>query len=159
MKIKTIIIILALSLQANASVRGDVLRAIQSDHVAKFLNSAWSDAEQVSKEYGVPMGLLLAQACLESKYGQSRLAREENNFMGIRYNHKYATFTSRLECFRAYGRVLSQSCYKKLPMTSLNICLYLLEHCVYHQSKTYSKKIRWIYYRFGLDKCDDWKSK
>ena len=154
----TIIIILALSLHAEATVRGDVLRAIDNDHVSKFLNAAWNDAEQVSKEFNIPMGLLLAQACLESKYGQSRLAVEENNFMGIKYNHKYATFKSRLECFRAYGRVLNQSCYKELEATSLNLWLYNLEHCKYHLSKTYSKKIRWIYYKFKLNLCDNWKN-
>ena len=154
MKLTTILLLL--TFQLFATTRGDVLRAIKSDHVSIFLNAAWDDAEQVSKEFNIPMGLLLAQACLESKYGQSRLARKENNFMGIKYNHKYATFSSRLECFRAYGRVLNQSCYKELKATSLNLWLYNLEHCHYHLSKTYSKKIRWIYKKYGLGKCDDW---
>lgn len=155
---KTLLLILALfaTQELGATTRGDILNNIQSDRVSKFINSIWDDAEQASKEFNIPLGLLIAQACLESKYGQSRLAREENNFMGIKYNHKFATFTSRIECFRAYGRVLNQSCYKELKATSLNLWLYNLEFCHYHLSKTYSKKIRWIYYKFKLDECDKW---
>jgi len=152
----TIIIILALSLQANATVRGDVLRAIDNNHVAKYFNSIWSDAEIVAKETGLPQGLLMAMSALESGFGRSRLAKKQNNYLGIKYEGVYATFRSRLECFRAWAKVLNQDCYKDLPMTSLNICLYLLESCVYHQSKTYSNKIRSIYYKYDLSKCDKW---
>jgi len=152
----TIIIILTLSLQANATVRGDVLRAIDNDHVAKFLNACWSDAEQVSKEFDIPIGLLLALSAAKSDFGRSRLAKENNNYFKIKYEGGYAAFGIRLECFRVLARTLSQGCYKELPMTSLNICLYLLESCGYRLSKAYSRKIRSIYYRFGLDRCDNW---
>ena len=153
---KIIAILLILSYSAQASVRGDILLGIESKRVSKFFNRIWSDAEQVSKEYNIPMGLLLAQAALESKYGQSRLALEQNNYLGIKYNHKYATFSSRLECFRAYGRVLNQGCYIELPATSLNLWLYNLESCHYHLSEDYSDKIRWIYTKYGFNKLKEW---
>lgn len=160
---KILILILALSLQANASVRGDVLKGIESDRVSKFFNSIWSDAEIVSKETGLPQSLLMAMAALESGYGSSNICISKNNYLGIKSTKKvngkrpYRTFKNRLECFRCWGKILQRKCYQELPMTSLNICLYLLESCHYHQSKNYSNKIRWIYYKFGLDKLEDFK--
>jgi len=158
---KTIIIIIITSLlistQCHASVRGDILKGINSDHVSKFFNSIWNDAEAVSKEFDLPQGLLMAMAALESGYGRSRLAKENNNYLGIKYNGVYAEFSSRLECFKAWAKVLNQTCYKELEFKTLNGWLYQLEHCHYHLSKTYSNKIRWIYYKYDLDKLETWK--
>ncbi len=41
-------------------------------------------AQEVSKSHGVRTSLLLAQAALESNWGQSQLARESNNYFGIK---------------------------------------------------------------------------
>ncbi len=41
-------------------------------------------AQEVSKTHGVRTSLLLAQAALESNWGQSQLARESNNYFGIK---------------------------------------------------------------------------
>lgn len=156
---KTIILILLLSLQAQASLRGDILKAIESDRVSKYFNSIWNDCETVAKESGLPQGLLMAMSALESGYGSSRLAKEQNNYLGIKYEGVYATFKSRLECFRAWAKVLNQTCYKSLEFNTLNGWLYQLEYCHYHLSKTYSNKIRWIYYKFGLDKLETFRKK
>lgn len=159
MKMKKLLFTLTITfiaLNTGASTRGDILRGIDNDKVSKFINSVWDDAQTVAHEYNIPMGLLIAQSALESGWGKSSICKTKNNFLGIRYNHEYATFESRLECFRAYGRVLSQNCYKEIPMSSLNVCLYLLESCHYHQSENYSNKIRSIYYKYNLSKCDKW---
>ena len=153
-KLLTIILILA-TFQTFASVRGDVLRNIQNDKVSKFINSIWVDTKYIAEKYELPQGLLISMACLESGYGSSRLAKEQNNLLGIKYNHKYATFYTRLDCFEAWAKVLNQECYKELEFNTIGGWLYQLDYCGYHQSETYSKKIKWIYYKFGLDKCDD----
>lgn len=152
MKIITIILLLGTQLQA--STRGDILKAIDSDHVSKYFNSIWSDAETVAKETGLPQGLLMAMSALESGFGRSRLAKEQNNHLGIKRNGEYRTFKSRLECFRAWAKVLNQRCYKEIEFKTLNGWLYQLEYCHYHLSKTYSNKIRSIYYKYGLDKLE-----
>ena len=159
---KTILLILILASQLQASTRGDVLKAIESDRVSKFINSVWDDSKAISNKYKLPQGLLIAMACLESGYGESSICKEKNNFLGIKSTKKvnskrpYRTFKTRLECFDYWGKILTRPCYKELPMTSLNICLYLLDSCGYHQSDNYSNKIRWIYKKYGLSKCDNW---
>jgi len=101
----------------------------------------------------------MAMSALESGFGRSRLAKKQNNYLGIKYEGVYATFRSRLECFRAWAKVLNQDCYKDLEFRTLNGWLYQLEFCHYHLSKTYSNKIRSIYYRYGLDALEGWKNK
>ena len=41
-------------------------------------------AQEVSKSHGVRTSLLLAQAALESNWGESQLAQESNNYFGIK---------------------------------------------------------------------------
>lgn len=41
-------------------------------------------AQEVSQSHGVRTSLLLAQAALESNWGQSQLAQESNNYFGIK---------------------------------------------------------------------------
>ena len=161
MKLTTILLLL--TFQLFATTRGDVLRAIKSDHVSIFINSVWDDADSIARKYNLPQGLLISMAALESGWGRSKICKEKNNYLGIKSTKKvngkrpYRTFKTRLECFDYWGKILTRPCYQELPMTSLNICLYLLESCGYHQSENYSNKIRWIYKRYKLNLCDDWK--
>ncbi|MEN6619209.1 MAG: glucosaminidase domain-containing protein [Rikenellaceae bacterium] len=62
------------------------------------------------KTHGIPASIILAQACLESNNGNSRLAKEANNHFGIKcHNWNGATILhddeTRNECFRKYERV------------------------------------------------------
>lgn len=62
------------------------------------------------KSHGIPASIILAQACLESNNGNSRLAKEANNHFGIKCNNwNGATILhdddSRNECFRKYEKV------------------------------------------------------
>lgn len=50
----------------------------------EFLLKLSPYAQEVSKSHGVRTSLLLAQAALESNWGQSQLARESNNYFGIK---------------------------------------------------------------------------
>lgn len=135
--------------------RGTILKNIKSNHVSKFINLVWDDAETVSKESGLPMGLLISMAALESGWGRSKVCKEKNNYLGIKYKGQYRTFKSRLECFRKWSKVLCQSCYKEIPADSINLWLYALDYCGYHQSDTYDNKIRSIYYKYKLNECDN----
>ena len=156
---KTLLIILAIfaTQDHKEPLRAELLLSIDSDKKSKFFNLVWDDAKTVCDKTGLPMYLLLAQAALESGWGTSRFAKEQNNYLGIKYNHKYATFKTRLECFEAWSRVLQQSCYKELKVATLNGWLYQLDHCGYHQSENYSNKIRSIYHANNLDIVDSWE--
>lgn len=60
------------------------------------------------KSHGIPASIILAQACLESGNGNSRLAREANNHFGIKcHNWNGETIIhdddEKNECFRKYS--------------------------------------------------------
>lgn len=50
----------------------------------EFLEQLTPYAQEVSKSHGIRPSLLVAQAALESNWGQSQLAQESNNFFGIK---------------------------------------------------------------------------
>ena len=60
-------------------------------------------------EYGIPASITLAQACLESGDGRSRLAKEGNNHFGIKCHNDwegkkiYHDDDAKGECFRVYA--------------------------------------------------------
>lgn len=136
------------------SVRGTILKGIQNDKVSIFINSIWDESEQVSKNNNIPQGLIIAICGLESGWGKSKIAKEQNNIAGIRIGGVYCSYENHLECIEHLGRTLSQSCYKELDLTSLNLWLYALESCYYHNTKDYSKIIRKIYYGNNLNLLD-----
>jgi len=155
MKLK---LLLALTLMSFTNGnRGELLCSIENKKVSIFINSIYQDAETVCKESGLPMGLLIAQACLESGYRTSTVSLEKCNLLGLRRNHEYIEYPNQLECFRHWSRTLQKDCYKEIECTSLNLWLYQLRACGYHQSKNYSKKIRAIYYKYNLDILDNFK--
>jgi hypothetical protein len=49
-----------------------------------FIEKVGAAARQASKSTGIPASVTVAQAILESSWGQSRLAREANNYFGIK---------------------------------------------------------------------------
>ena len=62
-------------------------------------------------KYGIPASIILAQACLESSNGNSRLATKANNHFGIKCGNNWRGKTishkdgSKKDCFRRYNRV------------------------------------------------------
>lgn len=73
-------------------------------YIEKYSNLA---IEQM-KQYGIPASIILAQACLESGNGNSRLAVKANNHFGIKCNNWngkriYHNDDQKGECFRKYN--------------------------------------------------------
>lgn len=69
-------------------------------------------AQESERKYGVPASVTLAQYALESGYGKSALARNRNNYFGMRNGSKgWQTFDSKADSFDAHGRLLSGSLY------------------------------------------------
>ena len=50
----------------------------------EFLATATAAAQKASATSGLPFEITVAQAALESNFGQSRLSREGNNYFGIK---------------------------------------------------------------------------
>src|SRR3954451_20632699 len=55
-----------------------------------FLQAAKEAARSSSSVSGLPAGITVAQAALESAWGQSRLSREAFNYFGIKAHGKHA---------------------------------------------------------------------
>lgn len=123
---------------------------IQNNKVAYFINHILEDAQRVSKEKDIPLELILAQCCLESGYGTSRLSIQQCNYLGIRPGGKYATYQGISECLDHYGRVLCQPCYENLQPKSLDEWIDALECCHYASSTEYRSKLKWIIHKFKL---------
>ena len=97
----------------------------------EFLRTATEAAQAVSAASGLPAGITIAQAALESAWGQSRLSREAFNFFGIKAHAKhpviempttearngvlekttakFARYGSMFECFADRDRLISSS--------------------------------------------------
>lgn len=97
-----------------------------------FLQNTVLAAQQAQREAGIPTCITLAQAILESRWGQSQLVRQANNFFGIKASDsatpeqyiefeteeyvkgrpekvsaKFARYPSPIDSFRAHARLLS----------------------------------------------------
>src|SRR3954454_12952963 len=94
-----------------------------------FLQAAKEAARSSSSVSGLPAGITVAQAALESAWGQSRLSREGFNYFGIKAhgNHaviemtttevrngvkekiiaKFARYESMADCFADRDRLIS----------------------------------------------------
>lgn len=104
---------------------------------ASFINAAGPAAQQVHKEYNIPASVVIGQAADESRYGQSKLSTEDNNYFGFKCLSKdnprpgpaigckwltnskgadgayYRVYASITDSFRDYGRLVTSSLYSK----------------------------------------------
>lgn len=58
-----------------------------TEQQSNFLKFAIPLAQAAARRWGVPASITVAQAILESAWGQSQLAREANNFFGVKAAH------------------------------------------------------------------------
>ena len=101
-KLYTILLLAAIVTSNFAHAQNNV----RQEYIRKYRDLA---VEQMDK-YGIPASITLAQACLESANGTSRLAVKANNHFGIKckeWNGKkiYHNDDERGECFRKYRNV------------------------------------------------------
>lgn len=155
MKATLILILLFFTIQTGATTgRGYILCSIKKDHVSKYINSIWDDAEWCSKKYKIPLALIIAQLSLESGYGRSFNARNLNNHLGIRPEGKYSSFASVRDCLDMYGRILTTgSCYMDFQPHNLQEWIEAVSYpcCTWATSRKYTKKINWIINKYNLN--------
>ena len=98
---------------------------------AEFVQKAYAAAAESSRTSGMPPMVAVAQAALESSWGQSRLSRQANNYFGIKafgahnciemtteeckdgrrvaVKAAFATYHSMIDCFRCHDSILASS--------------------------------------------------
>lgn len=88
-------------------------------------------AHEVRQKYGVPESVTLGQAIYESSLGKSNIARQANNWFGMKgtgtvgsYNG-WQKFNSVHESFLAYGKLLSKDRYTKYTNNAKTSAEYL----------------------------------
>ena len=131
--------------------RKDILLSINRDNVSIFINGIWTEAEEVCRKNNLPLALLIAQSCLESGFGRSNIAKTKCNFLGIKRNGEYRTFANERECFEAWSKVMSQSCYDGESPSNLEEWIEALKTCKYAESKKYRRKVRSIIKSYRLN--------
>jgi flagellum-specific peptidoglycan hydrolase FlgJ len=135
----------------------------------EYINAYYKNAIQLQKKYKIPASIVLAQALLESKAGQSFLALAGNNHFGLkctdwqglcinkdddRKNDCFRKYLSVSASFEDYSRFLSERIYYK-PLFKLKITDYKawakgLMQCGYATDPQYATKLIQIIERYQL---------
>jgi len=125
-------------------------------------------------QYGIPASIKIAQALIESRSGQSKLARKNNNFFGIKCfskkcakghctnayddHHKdfFRKFSSPVDSWKAHSRLLSQGRYKPLHNYKLDYKKWAegLKKVGYATDKNYARKLISVIKKYKLNKLD-----
>lgn len=125
------------------------------------------------KKYGIPASITLAQGIIESRSGNSTLAKVANNHFGIKCfakRHKaccvksyddsnadsFVIFGSPEAAFKAHSQFLQKDRYKRLKKYGRNYAqwAYGLKACGYATDKTYGPKLISIIKRHNLARFD-----
>jgi uncharacterized FlgJ-related protein len=149
--------------------------------VKSYINKYSSIAQDESKRSGIPASIILAQAILESEFGNSKLCERSNNHFGIKWKKasdgdfvysldddydskgrhiasKFRKYTSAESSFKNHSDFLmTRNHYKplfKYSRTNYEDWAYGLRECGYSTEKTYGAKLIEIIHRFDLYKFD-----
>ncbi len=119
------------------------------------MKNAIEKVKRENPEYRViPTNLPIAQAILESGWGTSRLARENNNFLGLKRKNKNAKFNSLEEGFAYYfDNLLNHYAYEDFREAIKRkekpyILISYLDS--YAENPRYEKKIKQIIQQYSL---------
>lgn len=140
-------------------------------YIARFS----STAKEEMRKYGIPASISLAQGLIESRAGDSKLARSNNNHFGIKCfsrsckkghcsnftddTHKdfFRKFGSPWESWRAHSRILANGRYAKLKRYGRDYRQWAhgLKAAGYATDRTYAEKLIGIIERYELYQYDN----
>jgi flagellum-specific peptidoglycan hydrolase FlgJ len=144
----------------------------------EFLDAAIAAARESSRTSGLPAGVTVAQAALESAWGKSGLSRQANNYFGIKAHGdhpfvemattevsngvaartaaRFAKYQSMVECFSDRDRlILKMECYAEARARANdpeNFIRALAKH--WATDPNYSEKLLSVYRANGLADLD-----
>ena len=147
-----------------------------SDYKAEFFEKYAAAAIEEQKRYGIPASVTLAQMAVESGYGESSLARQDNNYFGIKasdkwikagkpwsyhhddhYNDKFCTFASPLDSLEYHSKVLMADRYKAYLQYASDDHTHWIEGIKkggYATDPRYVATIEGVIRKYGLDRYD-----
>lgn len=119
-------------------------------------------ANQIQAKYGIPSSLTLAQLILESAWGTSNLARNANNYFGMKgtgtagsYNG-WQRYNSMAESFEAYAKNLTSGKYYNvsgLSSTDFNGWIDRIAE-TYAPNQNYAAKVKQLAASYNLTQYD-----
>lgn len=140
-----------------------------------YINKYLKFAEEEREVAGIPIAIKLAQAMIESAYGESELAKGSNNHFGITCKRNWTgykyTYTPELGgksiCFRKYSSVreaykdhsavlgrVNYAQVRKLPATDYKGWAYGIKAGGYAEDKDYANKLIGLIERLNLSRFD-----
>ena len=147
-----------------------------SDYKSDFFAKYASAAIEEQKRYGIPASVTLAQMAVESGFGRSSLAREDNNYFGIkvssswlkagkpwsyhsddRKDDRFCRFTSALDSMEYHSKILMNNRYRscrQYASTDHYNWIKGIKSGGYATDPNYVSTIEGVIKRYGLDKYD-----
>ena len=146
-------------------------------NIANFFNSIATAAQQASRRYNLYPSLMMAQAALESGYGDSTLTKNAHNLFGVKYSgqgsyvtmptieyyngHKYSVaakfqaYSSYYDSLERYAQLIANSFYNSNRTHSANVAtaaknLYHGKYGSYATDPQYADKIINMINLYGL---------
>lgn len=161
-----------------ASFQSDLAPAsiamIKDKKASAFIKKYAPTAVSEMKQFNVPASIKMAQAIIESRAGQSRLAVQSNNFFGIKCKAKclgctcknyaddgaydmFRVFQSPMESWREHSELLQIERYKKLQRFGKDYRQWAvgLKKAGYATDKNYDKKLIDVIEKYQLYKLDN----
>lgn len=77
-----------------------------TDWQNSFIQQYLPYAQQASTQTGLPVDFILGQSALESNWGQSNLAQNQNNFFGIGGPGNFQSYSSPAQGFQAWANLI-----------------------------------------------------
>ncbi|TNE51654.1 MAG: hypothetical protein EP344_16500 [Bacteroidetes bacterium] len=155
-----------------APLRADQLRDRQSElYIDRFAKTAI----QEMKKYGIPASISLAQGLVESRYGTSKLAVQNNNHFGMKCfskqcrkghcsnfsddHHKdfFRKFKTPWESWRAHSQMLAGGRYSRLKKHGKNYRKWAqgLQDLGYATDRRYAQKLIGVIQKYQLNRYDN----
>ena len=148
--------------------------ALSTKNVNAFIQHYLPLAKKEQELYGIPVSIKMGQALVESRAGTSYLARNNNNFFGMKCfsknckkghcsnatddHHKdfFRNYSSVAESFRAHSSLLSGARYKELKQYKNDYKKWAkgLKQKGYATDKNYAKKLINVIEKYKLYRFD-----
>lgn len=132
--------------------------------IAKFFSHYLPAAKSLSREYGIPVSIILGVSALESGSGTSPNARQLNNFFGVtgRNNLKkrhslYKQYATPEDSFRDFCDIVSRKRFYHMLKDNMNYNKWLaaMNHASYAGAKSvWIDRVIQIVKKHALDKSD-----
>lgn len=121
-------------------IREETVRKISLEEKKGFIENATKVAKTIEEQYGIPWQVTVWQAALESGYGKSKLAANEGNYFGIKWEGKVFA-TREVYNGREVMEAASFRTYSDMKESFIDYAKFLTKNPRYRDAFQYAKNI------------------